>query len=258
MTAKTRRDPPTAATRAAQELDLGGGSSISYLPGHFAADQADEWFKALDSSLPWERPEIFVRGRRSLQPRETFYIADPGLKPLKYSGHAPAYHIWDDFPVLQAIRDAVCEAVPGYAFNSCLINRYADGDSSVAWHSDAEKLFGIAPTIASLSLGTSRDFLVRRKVRSKRASAEVDSAHGTKRTKREKVSAVDVISSRGETQDEKELGEETSKFSFYLGNGDVLLMRGNMQRDWEHAVPKRKAVKGTRLSLTFRTVLEPS
>lgn len=150
----------------------------------------------------------------------------------------------------------MCKAIPGHAFNSCLINRYADGDSSVAWHSDAEKLFGIAPTIASVSIGTAREFLVRRKVRSKRTSTEVDSI-GAKRTRREELPVVDVRSS-GETVVEGDKGEDPSKFCFQLGNGDVLVMRGNMQRDWEHAVPKRKAVRGTRLSLTFRTVLEPS
>ena len=68
MGAKAPKNVVTpAAARTAQEVDLGGGSSISYLPGHIAADKADAWFNELNSSLPWQRPEIFVRGRRSLQ-----------------------------------------------------------------------------------------------------------------------------------------------------------------------------------------------
>lgn len=39
------------------------------------------------------------------------------------------------------------------------------------------------------------------------------------------------------------------------GKGDVLVMSGTCQRDWEHCVPKRTAGEGARINLTFRTVL---
>lgn len=147
----------------------------------------------------------------------------------------------------------VCEVLPGHAFNSCLINRYADGDSSVAWHSDNEKLFGIAPTIASLSLGAAREFLVRRKVKVARSTNEPSE---NRKSKKRSAADADVMGLGAEATvgDQQERG--VSKHSFHLRNGDVLVMRGNMQRDWEHSIPRRKAVKGTRLSLTFRTVLE--
>jgi alpha-ketoglutarate-dependent dioxygenase alkB family protein 2 len=148
----------------------------------------------------------------------------------------------------------VCEAVPGHAFNSCLINRYEDGDSSVAWHSDNEKLFGIAPTIVSLSLGAARDFLVRRKVKGARGGNE--SSENRRSKKRSAADAADVMGLGAEATVGDQQEGEVSKHSFHLRNGDVLVMTGNMQRDWEHSIPRRKAVKGTRLSLTFRTVLE--
>lgn len=49
----------------------------------------------------------------------------------------------------------------GCSFNTCLLNQYRHGKDSVAWHSDNEKVYGFQPTIASISLGEPRDFLLR-------------------------------------------------------------------------------------------------
>lgn len=39
---------------------------------------------------------------------------------------------------------------------------------------------------------------------------------------------------------------------FELGNGDLLIMRGDLQQHWEHGVPKTNKPKGNRINLTFR------
>jgi alkylated DNA repair dioxygenase AlkB len=93
-------------------------------------------------------------------------------------------------------------------FTGVLLNLYKDGSNSIAWHSDDEPEMG--PVIASLSLGSSRTFRMRRKT---------DHKH---------------------TQD------------FALGDGDVLIMRGSCQIDWEHCVPKTKRHVFPRINLTFR------
>jgi alkylated DNA repair dioxygenase AlkB len=75
--------------------------------------------------------------------------------------------------------------------------------------------------------------------------------------------------------DEKPLGEQpiiaslslgaTRKFSFkhkstkqsvsiLLENGSLLLMRGETQANWLHALPKMAKVKGVRVNLTFRRI----
>jgi alkylated DNA repair dioxygenase AlkB len=43
--------------------------------------------------------------------------------------------------------------------DSC--NYYADGNDSISFHQDSEQFLGPNPTIASLTLGASRDFLLR-------------------------------------------------------------------------------------------------
>lgn len=43
-----------------------------------------------------------------------------------------------------------------------------------------------------------------------------------------------------------------SKFSIGLSNGSLLVMSGETQKNWQHAVLRRKRVKGPRVNLTFR------
>jgi len=44
-------------------------------------------------------------------------------------------------------------------------------------------------------------------------------------------------------------------FSFDLGGGDLLVMDPPTQRYWQHQVPQRLRLQGTRINLTFRSIL---
>ena len=44
-----------------------------------------------------------------------------------------------------------------------------------------------------------------------------------------------------------------SSLSWDLGNGDLFVMGGACQHDWEHTVPKVRKVTGPRLSVSFRS-----
>lgn len=63
-------------------------------------------------------------------------------------------------PAVLALKRQL-EALCGCAFNSCLLNKYRSGEDSVGWHADNEAVYGEQPTIASISLGTTRDFDLR-------------------------------------------------------------------------------------------------
>ena len=45
-----------------------------------------------------------------------------------------------------------------------------------------------------------------------------------------------------------------SSLSWNLGNGDLFVMGGACQHDWEHTVPKVRTATGPRMSVTFRSV----
>lgn len=48
-------------------------------------------------------------------------------------------------------------------YNFVLVNFYENGKDSISWHSDDESFLGPLPCIASLSLGSSRDFQMKHK-----------------------------------------------------------------------------------------------
>ncbi len=60
---------------------------------------------------------------------------------------------------LAAIRD-LCSAEVGAHFNSVLANWYRDGQDSMSMHADDEPELGPAPTIASVTLGEARPFVL--------------------------------------------------------------------------------------------------
>jgi alkylated DNA repair dioxygenase AlkB len=94
-------------------------------------------------------------------------------------------------------------------FDSCVLNLYHDGSEGMAWHSDSEAAYCPHTTIASLSLGATRNF-----------------AFLHKRTRERR----DIM----------------------LRHGQFIVMRGETQRHWLHAVTKTATVSTPRISLTFR------
>ena len=79
---------------------------------------------------------------------------------------------------LQELKKRIVSAV-GTTFNSVLLNQYRDGRDSMGWHSDDEPELGSAPSIASLSLGGERRFVLRHKKRKDLKSVEISLAHGS-------------------------------------------------------------------------------
>lgn len=79
-------------------------------------------------------------------------------------------------PALAMIR-AELEALARTRFSYVLLNRYRDGNDSVAWHNDREIACRPKPVIASLTLGATRAFDVRAKDDRARV-VSVDLDHG--------------------------------------------------------------------------------
>lgn len=135
-------------------------------------------------------------------------MGDPDAR-YRYSGAAFQPHPWAEslLPVRERLREEL-----GQSFNSVLLNRYRSGADSMGWHSDDEPELGPRPSIASLSLGATRRFLLRRR-----------NDHGR-------------------------------KAEYLLGHGDLLLMAGDTQRFYQHAMSKSTRVQGERINLTFRRI----
>lgn len=133
------------------------GADVRYAP-HVDLGAEPGWLlNELRASVPWRREEVFVWGRRHLQPRLVAWFGDPG-KGYAYSGISLVPEPWT--PLLLRIKGFV-ERAAGANFNSVLLNHYRNNRDSIAPHSDDEPALGPDPTIASVSLGETRTLIFR-------------------------------------------------------------------------------------------------
>lgn len=63
----------------------------------------------------------------------------------------------------------------------------------------------------------------------------------------------------GETRDFllRRNADNSQKITLPLKHGTLLIMRGALQHYWQHSVPKRKQINGSRFNLTFRRIDAP-
>lgn len=130
----------------------------------FAKADADEYFKLLKDTAPWQQRTRKMYDKIVLDPRLTAYYGGPnGLE-------------WT--PELLAIKSVVGSAC-GVDFNRVLLNYYRDGNDSVAWHSDTLPSDGKHHAIASVTFGETRLFKVRHKVRKDIPPLDIPLTHGS-------------------------------------------------------------------------------
>ncbi len=130
---------------------------VRYVARWIDPDAARAAFTVLKETLQWQRPELVIFGRRVAAPRLEAWYGDPGAR-YAYSGLAHEPRAWT--PLLRELRERVAVQT-GAPYNSVLANLYRDGNDSNGWHADDERELGAEPTIASLSLGAARRFLLR-------------------------------------------------------------------------------------------------
>ena len=128
---------------------------------------------SIDSHIAWRQDSIRMYGRQIPLPRLTAWYGDPGADYV-YSGILNQARPWPRF--LQEIRDQIADKT-GVMFNAVLCNRYADGAQHQGYHADDEPELGDSPTIASVSLGSTRRFLVKSADGADRIS--IDLEHGS-------------------------------------------------------------------------------
>lgn len=126
-----------------------------YRPDFLCPEHADMLYATLLDTVAWQHESLHLYGRRVQVPRLVSWCGDRGLN-YRYSGRDHVCTGW--WPALETVRRRVADET-GLPFNFVLINRYPDGQAYMGWHADDER--GMASTVASLSLGATRRFLVR-------------------------------------------------------------------------------------------------
>jgi len=135
------------------------GADIRFIPSFLTITDAERLFDALHSLDGWHQDHIRLYGKRHPLPRLHRWFAE-SRQPYHWSGIEMQPEPFPEAlrPVLERIkRESRVE------FNTALGNLYRGGQDSVSWHADDEPELGENPVIASLSLGATRRFLLRRK-----------------------------------------------------------------------------------------------
>ncbi|HWO08136.1 MAG TPA: alpha-ketoglutarate-dependent dioxygenase AlkB [Polyangiaceae bacterium] len=193
-----------------QRIELHGGAWVETWDGWLRPPEAAALAHTLMAELPWEQRNIVLFGKPVLQPR---LIAWAGELPYRYSGQTLEPRPWPSAARGVLTRISATARIP---FNHVLINRYRDGKDSMGYHADAEPELGRDPVVATLSLGETRRFVLRRH---ERASDE-------------------------------------PPLVLPLRNGSLLIMGGTCQRHYRHAIPRdAHPALDERISLTFRHIL---
>lgn len=187
-------------------------------PAWLPPAEADALLAAVRSEVPWSVHRIRLFGRWVDSPRLSAWVGDAHAR-YRYSGAMFEPLPWT--PALASVR-ARLHGELGLGFDSVLANLYRDGRDAMGWHRDDEPELGPAPVIASVSLGATRRFVLRR--------APTRGVRG------------------GGDQ-----GRE--RHSIELPHGSLLVMAGDTQAHWQHALPRTTRPVGERINLTFRRIV---
>lgn len=193
---------------------------------------ADALFAELRVGIPWETHRIRMFGREIDSPRLSCWIGDPGAV---YTYSRTRFEPWPWTQALMQVRRRLSEALET-EFDSVLANLYRDGRDRMGWHSDDEPELGPEPTIASLSLGGPRRFLLKPRLQARRDAMGDGVDEGAKGANRSEA-------------------PNDGRMTLTLGHGSLLVMAGRTQRCYLHALPATAMDVAPRINLTFRRIV---
>lgn len=198
---------------------------VDYYPNFFQGSNAYAILKELELELPpylqKSKNEVKIMGRVHKIPRTQAAFGDEGLS-YHFSGVTVPANTW--IPVLGQIRDCLVDHL-GEEFNFVLVNRYKDGYDHIGEHRDDERDLVNKASIACVSFGQERDFVLKHK---------------------------DFRGKNGKKS--KAIPERKSNLEVPLKHGSLLVMKHPTNRDWYHSIPIRKSATIARISLTFRVM----
>ncbi len=130
----------------------------------FPRTQADQYFKRLRDTTPWQQRTRKMYDKIVLDPRLTAFY-----------GGANGFEWTPDLKEIKAGIEEECKI----NFDRVLLNYYRDGNDSVAWHSDTLPADGKHHSIGSVTFGETRLFKVRSKSRTNPTQVDIPLTHGS-------------------------------------------------------------------------------
>lgn len=140
-----------------QKIPLDEKSWLEFDPSFLGKDQADEVFAHLLKDIDWRQTAMVANNGKTYElPRLQCWMSDPGVKAQLYQKEGAMS--WS--PQVDVIRKRL-EILYGAKFDYVLLNRYRNGQDKIGFHRDDEAEEEGKKTIASVSVGSSRNFVVK-------------------------------------------------------------------------------------------------
>lgn len=130
---------------------------VHYWPAYVAPLASQEFYEQLTRHIEWRSDEVMMFGKRIITKRKVAWYATEAMD-YRYSGINRKSLPWT--PLLAELQQLVV-AQTGASYNSCLLNLYHDGSEHMGWHADNEKELMPQGSIASLSFGAERKFVLK-------------------------------------------------------------------------------------------------
>lgn len=135
---------------------------MNYTLFHNALDLNIEDFIDLPFNYTYHLTE---GGTRVRSPRKMCWFAENATWCYQFS-RSHIEPLWPytfaEYSLLDNVKAQV-ENIVNHKFNCCLVNIYTDGSEYADWHDDNEPWLGDNPIIASVSIGATRSFEIKRK-----------------------------------------------------------------------------------------------
>ncbi len=208
-----------------------GISVLTYIPNFFQPEEAQRIRKELDSINDWKTG--YSDAGNKIQRRQKWYQTDNQTFCKRWTKKHERWESHQYSSFLLELQNKLEKEIKSHLvehqlvqipkFNSLLINYYEDGNNFIPPHQDNKYSFGEQPTIALLSFGETRKFILER-----------THYNVCKRNK-----------------EENHLNQ-----SFDLNDNSLFIMSGNVQQYFCHSIEKEEDKINPRYSLTFRQYID--
>lgn len=147
---------------------------VYFDPDFLPKQTADEYFQDLLTTIKWEKTSKINRWVSLHHAKD---LADYQYRDAPGAAHLGFTQTIEK--IQKAVEDWYQQQTgESVEFNVCLLNYYESGQQRIGWHSDREEIGRTTP-IASISLGTPRQFQIRNKTAGPQDRASFDMPNGS-------------------------------------------------------------------------------
>lgn len=199
-------------------------AELLFVESFFKKEEADHLQKQLTENVDWQQGEITIFGKKVLEPRLTAWYGDQG-KVYTYSGKTQIPLPWNE-PLLSIKHRVEQLTTPSVFLTKTTENTFKPQDFNTVllnFYRNGNDSMGF--------------------------HSDDEKELGLNPT----IASINFGESRRFIFRRKD--DKNEKFELLLTHGSVLIMSGEMQHYWQHAIPKEPKKTKPRINLTFRWIL---